>query len=142
MSAEAIPLGSGPTERNPVSTVGAVIFTADLVRMQKFYERVTKLAVTDIGDGFVVMDQLILVQLPADTTADMAALEISDPPERRDGSPVRLLFDVPGLAAARVRAAQIGGMVDPTELAWEFGAFRVCDGHDPEGNPIQFREPL
>ncbi len=26
-------------------------------------------------------------------------------------------------------------------LEWSFGGFTVCDGMDPDGNVLQFREP-
>jgi predicted enzyme related to lactoylglutathione lyase len=122
-----------------LSTVGAVVYAADLERMQAFYERVVKLPVTEVGEGFIVMGQVILVQVAPEGAGASAP---SSPPERRDDVAVRLLFDVPGIAAARVRAAQLGGVVDPPDTTWEFGAHRVCDGHDPEGNPVQLRERL
>jgi predicted enzyme related to lactoylglutathione lyase len=122
-----------------VSTVGAVVYAADLALMQTFYERVVKLPVTEVGEGFVVMGQVILVEMPPEIAA---SFDVGVPPERRDDTAVRLVFDVPGIAAARVRAAQLGGEVDPADTIWEFGAFRVCDGHDPEGNPVQLRERL
>ena len=31
-------------------------------------------------------------------------------------------------------------LVDPVETEWTFGLVRVCDGHDPEGNVVQFRQ--
>lgn len=114
----------------------AVVYVKDLASMQAFYERVAKLAVTEVGDDFVVMDDLVLVALAP------AIAEIAAPPVRREDVAVKLAFDVPVLAAARVRAAQLGGVVDPVANEWEFGELRVCDGHDPEGNPIQLREPL
>jgi predicted enzyme related to lactoylglutathione lyase len=122
-----------------VSTVGAVVYAADLELMQKFYERVVKLPVTEIGEGYIVMGQVILVEMPPEIAE---TFDLASPPERRDATAVRLVFDVPGLAAARVRSAQLGGEVDAADTAWEFGPYRVCDGHDPEGNPVQFRELL
>jgi predicted enzyme related to lactoylglutathione lyase len=118
---------------------GAVIYAKDLDAMQAFYERVTKLAVEEVGEGYVLMDELSLVAIPEEI-AD--TFEILSPPLRREETAVKLVFDVPGLAAARVRATQLGGMVDPADTEWEFGGWKVCDGHDPEGNVIQLRELL
>ena len=118
---------------------GAVIYAKDLAGMQAFYERVTKLAVTEVGDGYVLMEGLSLVALPEEI-AD--TFEVASPPVRREETAVKLVFDVSGLAAARVRATQLGGLIDPAETEWVFGGFRVCDGHDPEGNVVQLREPL
>jgi predicted enzyme related to lactoylglutathione lyase len=122
-----------------VSTVGAVVYAADLELMKTFYERVVKLPVTEVGEGYIVMGQVILVEMPSELAE---TVDRSAPRQRRDDSAVRLVFDVPGIAAARVRSAQLGGEVDPADSAWEFGPYRVCDGHDPEGNPVQFREHL
>jgi hypothetical protein len=30
--------------------------------------------------------------------------------------------------------------LNPTDKEWRFQGFKVCDGLDPEGNVIQFRE--
>lgn len=116
----------------------AVIYVKDLAPMQAFYERVAKLTVVEATDEYVEMEDLLLVAIPPEIAE---TFEIAAPPERREDASVKLVFDVPVLAAARVRAQQLGGVVDPPDTEWEFGAFRVCDGHDPEGNPLQLREP-
>jgi hypothetical protein len=54
---------------------------------------------------------------------------------------VKLAFPVASIAQARAAAAGLGGQVDPLEREWRFGANKVCDGHDPEGNVLQLREP-
>jgi predicted enzyme related to lactoylglutathione lyase len=117
----------------------AVIYVQDLAGMQAFYERVAKLTVSEVGDDYVEMADLLLVALPPEI-AD--AFRIASPPERREEAAVKLVFDVPVLAAARVRATQLGGVLDAAGTEWEFGPFRVCEGHDPEGNPLQLREPV
>ncbi len=106
--------------------------------MQAFYERVAKLTLSEVGEGYVEMADLLLVALPPEIAE---AFRLSSPPARREGAAVKLVFDVPVLAAARVRATQLGGLVDAATTEWEFGPYRVCEGHDPEGNPLQLREP-
>jgi hypothetical protein len=32
------------------------------------------------------------------------------------------------------------GGIDPAESEWIFQGYRVCDGHDPEGNVVQFQQ--
>jgi hypothetical protein len=34
----------------------------------------------------------------------------------------------------------MGGAIEPADQEWEFNGVTVCDGLDPEGNVIQFRE--
>ena len=48
-------------------------------------------------------------------------------------------FVVPDLAAARLAATQCGGGLNGAERQWVFQGWTVCDGHDPEGNVVQFR---
>ena len=40
------------------------------------------------------------------------------------------------------RAARFGGELDPPKHEWEYRGYRVCDGLDPEGNIVQFREQM
>jgi hypothetical protein len=69
-----------------------------------------------------------------------ASFEITRPPVRREETPVKLVFLVTSIRAARALAIAHGGQVDPIEREWVFGTYRVCDGHDPEGNVIQLRQ--
>ena len=61
-------------------------------------------------------------------------------PVRRADTPIKLVFTVASIEAARVLAAARGGQIDLPEREWQFREFRVCDGHDPEGNVVQLRE--
>jgi predicted enzyme related to lactoylglutathione lyase len=58
---------------------------------------------------------------------------------RREDVPVKLVFAVVDIVAARNSAAERGGAVDPVDREWGFEGFKVCDGHDPEGNVFQLR---
>ena len=48
---------------------------------------------------------------------------------------------MPSLAEARARAPALGGRLAPAGKEWAARGFRACDGVDPEGNVVQFREP-
>ena len=67
---------------------------------------------------------------------------VSDPPARREGTPIKLGFLVPSIAAGRVAAPDLGGAIDDVEDEWDWLGRRHCDGHDPEGNVIQLQELL
>ncbi|MEO7082818.1 MAG: hypothetical protein ABI085_00790 [Gemmatimonadaceae bacterium] len=41
-----------------------------------------------------------------------ASIEIEEPPLRRSETPIKLVFSVPSLAAAREAAANLGGRVE------------------------------
>jgi len=68
------------------------------------------------------------------------AIEIASPPRRRTETPVELVFEVACIAATRESARLHGGELYPVEREWTFQGYRVCDGQDPEGNVVQFRQ--
>ena len=80
---------------------------------------------------------LTIVQVPA---AVAATIKLDDPPARREGTPIKLSFDVVSIAAARRAITDDGGGVDDSMC--EFRGFRHCDFVDPEGNVGQLREPV
>lgn len=67
-------------------------------------------------------------------------ITIASPPKLRDERAVKLFFPVASLADARDKAPALGGGLSPTKKEWEARGFRACDGYDPEGNVVQFRE--
>jgi predicted enzyme related to lactoylglutathione lyase len=66
---------------------------------------------------------------------------ITRPPERRTETPIKLVFATDRIARVRERAAALGGALSPPEHEWVWNGQRSCDGHDPEGNVLQFRQP-
>jgi hypothetical protein len=69
-----------------------------------------------------------------------AAIAIAVPPVRRARAAFKPVFLVPSIASVRVVAEAHGGVMDPVDAEWSFNGVTVCDGLDPEGNVIQFRE--
>lgn len=122
-------------------TVGAVVYAKDVPRISAFYAKVVGLAVTHSGHDYVVLEsevfQLVVLAVPARIAA---SIEIANPPVRREDTAVKLAFLVPSISTSRTLAATHGGALNPTEREWQFQSYRICDGHDPEGNVIQLRE--
>jgi predicted enzyme related to lactoylglutathione lyase len=120
---------------------GAVLYAKDLPRLTDFYAAVACLDVQSVQKGFAVLgrapSQLVIVQIPK-RIAD--SIDISTPPERREDTPVKLVFTVEDIAGVRTRAAERGGAMNAAGREWEFEGARVCDGHDPEGNVFQVRQ--
>ena len=120
---------------------GAVLYAKDLQRLVEFYSAVARLDIQSVQKGFAVLgrepSQLVIVQIPK-RIAD--SIDISTPPERRDDTPVKLVFSVEDIASVRTTAAERGGAVNAIEHEWKFEGARVCDGHDPEGNIFQIRQ--
>ncbi|HEY9100475.1 VOC family protein [Chitinimonas sp.] len=122
---------------------GSMIYAKYLGRVCDFYAAVTQLPLVEREADYAILAghgyQLVLHAIPAAYAADIV---ITDPPERREDTAVKLIFTVPSIAAARALAAQHGGVVDGEEYEWDFQGYRLCDGHDPEGNVVQVREWL
>jgi len=120
---------------------GAVIFAKDIRRVAAFYEHLCALAVVDAHSDHIVLEsgavQLVIHGIPLRIAQD---IHITQPPAVREETPIKLFFPVASLAEARALAAQWGGQLLPAGREWEARGFRACDGHDPEGNVVQFRQ--
>lgn len=119
---------------------GAVVYAKDIDKIGTFYSKVAGLSVVHAEAAHVVLEspsfQLVIVAIPAKIAVE---INIATPPVRRENTPVKLVFSVPSISAARALASQLGGELNPVDREWEFLDCRVCDGHDPEGNVVQFR---
>ncbi len=122
---------------------GAVLFAKDIARVAKFYAGVIPMTVALERPDLIVLEsaqsQLVVHPIP-ETIA--RSIEITDPPARRTDLPVKLIFPVASLAAARAMAPSLGGALNPPGKEFAARGFRACDGHDPEGNVVQLRESV
>ena len=122
---------------------GAVIYASDIRRIGAFYEQVAGLRITHAEGDHIVLEsgafQLVVVAVPARIAA---SIRLTDPPRPREDTAIKLVLPVADLATARRAAGSLGGQLHPAEREWEFQGLRVCDGHDPEGNVVQFRQPM
>lgn len=114
----------------------AMIFVKNLDRMAAFYAQALGLKPVDgartaswaefEGGG----TRLALHAIPPHIAA---TLEVADPPRAREENPVKLIFEVDDLAAAKAKLQSHGATI--LERPW--GA---CDALDPEGNVFQIDE--
>ena len=123
------------------SRTGAVLFAKSLDRVATFYSAVLGLVEANRDAEHIVLDspgfQLVVHRIPGEKAATVA---IAVPPVRRAAAPFKPVFFVPSIAKVRVVAETHGGVMEPTDREWSFNGVTVCDGLDPEGNVIQFRE--
>lgn len=120
---------------------GAVIFAKQIERMVAFYEHVLALSNAYSDDDHCVLESTHLqLTLHAIPTPIAETITVCDPPALRSNAAVKLYFPVVSIAHARAQAAAFGGSVNPTDNEWQGRGFRACDGFDPEGNLVQFRE--
>ncbi|WP_068634597.1 VOC family protein [Thauera butanivorans] len=120
---------------------GAVVYAKDVPRISTFYSELAGLSIAHSEPGYVVLEsagfQLVIVAIPAHIAA---SLEVTVPPQRRENTAIKLVLAVPSIARARLVAPSLGGGLNPAEREWQFQGSCVCDGHDPEGNVVQFRQ--
>jgi len=120
---------------------GAVLFAKDIARVAKFYAGVVPMTIRLEKSDLIVLEsaqsQLVVHPVPPEVAR---SVEITVPPKRRTNVPTKLIFPVASLAEARAKAPAFGGELNPPEKEFEARGFRACDGHDPEGNVVQFRE--
>lgn len=124
----------------PANRAAAVLYAKDIDRVGAFYAGVMGMRIAHTQVDHVLLEspalELAIVAIPK-ALAD--SITIDDPPVRREDTPIKLVFFVPDLAAARTAAARLGGELNGPAREWRFGEFIVCDGHDPEGNVVQLR---
>jgi DNA-binding MarR family transcriptional regulator/predicted enzyme related to lactoylglutathione lyase len=118
-----------------------VLYAKNLARMQEFYRSLLDLEVEQSQSDHVLLRstllELVIVQIPESIAS---TVDIAVPPRRRSGTPIKLVFDVMNLGATRASARELGGEVDPSAQEWTNEGYRICDGQDPEGNVVQFRQ--
>lgn len=115
-----------------------VIYARDIDRVARFYERTLSLAVQEEEEGFVVLGngsfEIAVVRMAAE-----AVHQPADPHRIRTGTPVKGSFLVESLEVAKAAADAAGGGTKPLSSAWQWRGQLHLDGHDPEGNVLQFR---
>lgn len=123
----------------PTPTV--VLFVADVPRMAHFYQAVASMTLVsqDVSHAILELAGLELVihalrGTPKALVGDDGSVRV------REDAYVKVCLPVMSLATARSKAAELGGMLQPSAKEWQARGFRACDGHDPEGNVWQARE--
>lgn len=119
----------------------AVVFCANLPLLTGFYQAVADMAFVSGDADHSVLEvegfQLVVHALKGEPPPEAPRGEISP----REDTYVKVCLPVESIAVARSRAATLGGRIQPPEREWLARGFRACDGHDPEGNVFQVREP-
>lgn len=110
----------------------AIIFAKDMKRMTDFYHDALGLPVVANQPGWVEFDaggvHLALHDIPPRIAKQTI---ITTPPRAREETPIKLVFEVDDLDAARRHLAARGATM------FEPRSWGSCDGLDPEGNVFQ-----
>ena len=122
------------------SRTGAVLFAKNLDRVAAFYSAVLGLAEMHRDADHILLEspgfQLVVHRIVG---GGSGAADSTDP-ARRETAAFKPVFFVPSLARVRNAADAHGGALEGADREWSFNGVTVCDGIDPEGNVIQFRE--
>jgi catechol 2,3-dioxygenase-like lactoylglutathione lyase family enzyme len=111
-----------------------MIFAKDMARMTAFYRDGLGLRLIPESrqEDWVELEaggcSLALHAIPIGISKDIV---IASPPEARDDTPMKLVFETPDLEAARSHLLSQGAVMHEPRSS---GA---CDGLDPEGNVFQ-----
>lgn len=120
----------------------AAIYAVDPERLADFYCAVAHFERVEQEPGFVALRSaqydVILVRIRPDLAAEIT---ISEPAQRREDTPIKLVLSVDDLRSAREAAHAHGGVIDEPEHEWTWRGLTRCDGHDPEGNVFQAAVP-
>ncbi len=123
------------------SRTGGVLFAKNVDRVATFYSVVLGLTEANRADDHILLEspgfQLVVHRI---TGGRSARGDISAPPVRRATAAFKPVFFVPSIARLRGVAEAHGGVMEPADHEWSFNGVTVCDGLDPEGNVVQFRE--
>jgi catechol 2,3-dioxygenase-like lactoylglutathione lyase family enzyme len=110
----------------PMRLGRVILFAADVGRLRDFYREAFGLALLEDSPGWVRLDadgtELALHAIPG-------ATPVAEPPHPRADVPVKLVFEVDDLEAARERLSRLAPMRAPVA--------GHSDGVDPEGNVFQ-----
>jgi hypothetical protein len=120
---------------------GVVIFAKNKKKVSAFYRSTLDLVVFEEASSHdVLRGQGLEVVVHAIPRKIAAEINIRQPPTVREDIPIKPTFVVASLEAVRVAAQTTGGFLKPIEGAWHFRGATVLDGHDPEGNVVQFKQ--
>ena len=123
------------------SRTGAVLFANYPDRVATFYSLVLGLTEASRDEDHILLEsqgfQLVVHRI---TVSGAAAGDVTTPPARRSTAAFKPVFFVPSISNLRRVAEANGGFIEPADHEWSFNGVTVCDGLDPEGNVLQFRE--
>ena len=120
---------------------GVVIFSKNKVKVSAFYRATLDLVACEEATSHDVLRghglEVVVHAIPRKIATQ---IKLTKPPAVREDIPIKPTFVVASLEAVRAAATDTGGYLKPLEGAWHFRGATVLDGHDPEGNVVQFKQ--
>ena len=119
----------------------AVVFAKNIEDLARFYREVAEMSEVYKDKDHIVLDeagfQIVIHGIPKKIAE---TIEIRNPPDIREETPIKICLPVSSIENARTKAAVLGGRIGAKGNEWSARGFRACDGYDPEGNVFQVRE--
>jgi hypothetical protein len=120
--------------------VNSVIYAKDIRKVSEFYKRTLSLSVLEETINFIAVGdvdvEIIITKIPETLAKNIYS---SIPPDVREKAMVKCSFLVEDLSHVQDEAVAAGGGTKPLAAAWRWRGQLHLDGHDPEGNVVQFR---
>jgi hypothetical protein len=124
---------------SPTQTL--LVFAKNKKRLSAFYQQTLALEVLESQPSHDLLGargiEVLVHTIPRKYAAD---IRISKPPQIREDTSFKPAFVVDSLIRVRAAAQATGGGLKPMEQAWQIRGATVLDGHDPEGNVVQFKQ--
>ena len=121
---------------------GLVVYAKDKARVSAFYQRTLQLAVVESEPTHDLLQRAAVeVVVHAIPAAYAKGIHITQPPQPRADTAFKPTFAVADLNSLRAAVEATGGWLKAADKAWHFRGGTVLDGHDPEGNVVQFKQP-
>jgi uncharacterized protein YdhG (YjbR/CyaY superfamily)/predicted enzyme related to lactoylglutathione lyase len=120
---------------------GMVLFARNKRRVSKFYQQALGLKVVESAPSHDLLQaqgyEIVVHAIPRKIAA---AITIATPPVPRTQAAIKPTFAVRSLEKVRTAVERTGGFLKPASAAWHLRGCTVLDGHDPEGNQVQFKQ--
>jgi hypothetical protein len=120
-----------------------VVYAKHKTRVSAFYRQTLQLAVVEQQSTHDLLRgrgiELVIHAIPRKYASQ---IKLAKPPAIREATPLKPVFVVRSLALVREAAFATGGSLQPDAKAWRYNGTIVLDGNDPEGNVVQFRQPI
>jgi Glyoxalase-like domain len=127
------------TNAPPIPSL-VVVYARDVARVAEFYRRTLSRPLIEEAPDFMVIGdarlEVVVVRMSR-TIAEQSP--VSTPPAVRTDTAVKASFLVEDFDHVHAHATATGGGTKPVSAAWEWRGQLHLDGHDPEGNVLQFR---
>jgi hypothetical protein len=126
----------------PTAAQTLVVFAKNKKRVSAFYQQTLMLDLRESQPSHDLLTgqgiEIVVHAIPRKYATD---IKIGKPPQIRADASFKPAFEVDDLARVRQVLKITGGGLKTIESAWHIRGATVLDGHDPEGNVVQFKQP-